>query len=339
MIPFYCDIQGEAYRRLIDYVVERSKFFVLATRHSLGLSEKGERALTALKPFLIETRHMGEMMPDNAIAYSKGTYYIYKCCPEAGKVLKDTANSLFEWQNSHLPEDLSFWDEQKRDFLYNIAHEQMAGMKLDKAEAEDLAQSIPGLFFDRREYKQNFELFIEDAAYHQPSKLSIEAYGIKEIPERISELKGLKDLYIFEQDVRRLPRSLFDLTTLERLTIYTADLEGISADISKLIHLKSLTVYCGSYHTITDLSIMIPKSDISLTKLPPEIGKLTNLESLDICYTAISELPVEMESLVNLRSLSLNNNMLKEKPAFLSKLTNLKYINLDKNPFCEDVES
>lgn len=76
MIPFYCDIEGEAYRRLIDYVVERSKFFVLATRHSLGLSERGERALTALKPFLIETRHMGEMMPDNAIAYSKGTYYI-----------------------------------------------------------------------------------------------------------------------------------------------------------------------------------------------------------------------------------------------------------------------
>ncbi|MFC7678489.1 leucine-rich repeat domain-containing protein [Paenibacillus sp. GCM10028914] len=336
MLPLYCDVQGEAYRRLIDYAMERSKFFVLAKRHGLGLTDNGKQALGTLEPYLIETRHMGEMMPDHAIAYSQGTYYIYKCCPEAAILLKDVANSLFEWQNSHLPEDLCFWDEQEQDFLYNVAHESMAGLNVDGEEATALSQSIPGLFFQFSKYRDDFELFIDDAIYHQPSKLNIEMNGINEIPDRISQLRGLKELVIFEQNIRKLPRSFFELTEMEALTIYTADLEEIPADIGKMVHLKSLTICCGSYHSISDPSCVIPKEGLSLTQLPPEVGNLINLENLHISYTAISKLPDEMESLVNLRTLNLNNNMIMEKPSFLSKLTNLTYIDLGKNPFSED---
>ncbi|UNK17825.1 hypothetical protein MNQ98_25880 [Paenibacillus sp. N3/727] len=150
MLPLYCDVRGEAYRRLIDYAVERSRFFVFANRY--GMSESEEKVLYALKPFFIEKRHMGELYPDNAIAYSKGTYYIYKCCPEAGEILKETADSLFTWQHPNLPEDLCFWDERENDYLYVVAHEEMAGMNLDEEEAAALAESIPGLFFRLPKY-------------------------------------------------------------------------------------------------------------------------------------------------------------------------------------------
>ncbi|MGM1047483.1 MAG: leucine-rich repeat domain-containing protein [Bacillota bacterium] len=333
MLPFNCDVKGEAYRRLIDYVMERSRFFVLANRY--GMAESGEKVLTALKPFFIEKRRMGEMYPDNAIAYSEGTYYIYKCCSEAGEILKEIADGLFAWQNPNLPEDLCFWDERENDYLYVVAHEEMAGMNLDEAEAAALAKSIPGLFFRLPKYKNDFELFLDDAIYHQVSKLAIEAYGIQEIPDRISKLQSLKELTIFEQEVRRLPPALFDLTDLESLTIYTADLEGVPADIGRLINLKKLTICCGSYHSITDLSIIIPKEKLSLTQLPPEIGYLTNLEHLHISYTAITELPQEMESLSNLQSLYMNNNGLLKEPSFLERMTKLEQVNLDNNPFCD----
>ena len=89
MIPFYGDVRGDAYRGLIDYCMKRSAAFVLAKRHSLMLISEGQQVLDALKPFLIETRRMEEVenmadySPQNAITYSKGTYYIYRNSKEA----------------------------------------------------------------------------------------------------------------------------------------------------------------------------------------------------------------------------------------------------------------
>jgi len=42
--------------------------------------------------------------------------------------------------------------------------------------------------------------------------------------------------------------------------------------------------------------------------LPTEIGKLLNLQTLDLSYNQFTSLPIEMSNLVNLRFLSVGNN-------------------------------
>jgi Leucine-rich repeat (LRR) protein/GTPase SAR1 family protein len=79
---------------------------------------------------------------------------------------------------------------------------------------------------------------------------------------------------------------------------------------------------------------------MNLTELPPEIGKLTQLESLRLGYwtddgepvgNSLTDLPAELANLSNLTSLSLGNNQLTKIPAVIAQLTNLKILGLGSN--------
>jgi Leucine-rich repeat (LRR) protein len=69
----------------------------------------------------------------------------------------------------------------------------------------------------------------------------------------------------------------------------------------------------------------------SLTSLPPEIGQLTNLQSLDISMNSISELPQEIENLSKLTSINFTDNELKRVPPELGLLKKLETLHLYKN--------
>ncbi|MEO0843373.1 MAG: leucine-rich repeat domain-containing protein, partial [Cyanobacteria bacterium J06643_5] len=68
-----------------------------------------------------------------------------------------------------------------------------------------------------------------------------------------------------------------------------------------------------------------------LTVLPPEIGKLTNLQSLHLQHNQLSSLPAEIGKLTNLQSLYLYKNQLNSLPAEIGQLTNLQSLNLQHN--------
>ena len=65
-----------------------------------------------------------------------------------------------------------------------------------------------------------------------------------------------------------------------------------------------------------------------ISELPSEIGKLTNLTSLDLRGTQISELPSEIVKLTNLTKLYLSETQISELPSEIVKLTNLKFLDL-----------
>lgn len=81
--------------------------------------------------------------------------------------------------------------------------------------------------------------------------------------------------------------------------------------------------------------LMISKSEFHLTHLPPEIGLLTELRSLTICFTHLEEVPPEIGNLTKLRKLSLIENRLKRLPDEIGELTALKFLKLDGNPLQE----
>ncbi|MBD2511814.1 leucine-rich repeat domain-containing protein [Nostoc muscorum FACHB-395] len=69
----------------------------------------------------------------------------------------------------------------------------------------------------------------------------------------------------------------------------------------------------------------------NLIRLPPEIGQLTNLQSLNLNNNQLSSLPSEIGQLTNLQSLNLNNNQLSSLPSEIGQLTNLQSLDLNSN--------
>ncbi|MCT7993897.1 COR domain-containing protein [Laspinema olomoucense] len=68
-----------------------------------------------------------------------------------------------------------------------------------------------------------------------------------------------------------------------------------------------------------------------LTKLPPEIGQLSNLTELNLNSNQLSALPPEIGQLSNLTKLSLWSNQLSALPPEIGQLSNLTKLNLNSN--------
>ena len=84
------------------------------------------------------------------------------------------------------------------------------------------------------------------------------------------------------------------------------EIRGLPSEIGKLTNLEELDL-----------------SDIQLEALPPEIGNLTNLEILDVDSNLLTAVPAEIGNLANLRRLSLNHNPLAKLPPEIRKLNTL----------------
>jgi hypothetical protein len=71
----------------------------------------------------------------------------------------------------------------------------------------------------------------------------------------------------------------------------------------------------------------------AVMELPPEIGKLSKLETLELGTLGLTRLPDEIGELVNLKRLSLNENHLSALPDSVENLQKLESISLDYNEF------
>ena len=68
--------------------------------------------------------------------------------------------------------------------------------------------------------------------------------------------------------------------------------------------------------------------------LPPTIGKLTNLEILNLSsnFSDLTELPATISDLINLKELDLSNNQIHALPDTFGRLMNLAKLNVEHNP-------
>ncbi|MUG43573.1 leucine-rich repeat domain-containing protein [Paenibacillus woosongensis] len=345
----YTDPRGEAYERVIDLAIQNSEFFVLGEKIPVDPAQtQYTSVLEALEPYLMKTIVIQGDPIDEVIQirnmyhssafYTAGTYYLYRCCEESGNLLKQMANRLSDWIYPKLPEDLCFLKEGGGDFLYSVVHEQMYGIDVAEEEAVELMDRISGLFIKLKAHR-NLDRLLNDAIKHKTDLLYISGHRLTELPEKIRYLTELRELEIFEQDLYRLPEELFELSKLERLKILTADLESIPASISKLKSLRELCIQCGSSDRPTPGYRVKSKEEISLSRIPPEMGDLEQLERLTIQYTSIHELPLELEKLKHLRFLDLGMCMIKQKPDFLYGMKQLEYINISRDSLWEADES
>ena len=78
-------------------------------------------------------------------------------------------------------------------------------------------------------------------------------------------------------------------------------------------------------------------NDNNLTRIPPEICRLTCLIQLDLSCNKLRNLPAEIGELVTLRELLLHNNYLRALPLEMGKLFKLQILGLKGNPLSTDI--
>ncbi len=134
------------------------------------------------------------------------------------------------------------------------------------------------------------------------------------IPPELANLSQLKKLWVGRMPLTRADIILLGKIPLEELHFLGISFpEGIPPEIGELTSLTSIDVYYG-----------LPIGTIT-GSIPPELGKLVNLEILDLIGEDLTgPIPPELGNLVNLESLRLSGSLTGPIPSELGNLVNLR---------------
>ncbi len=164
--------------------------------------------------------------------------------------------------------------------------------------------------------------------------LNMSRQGLTEIPEEVFEMKQLRVLKLYGNQIDSISPRIAELQNLEKLYIGKNKLTYFPTEIGELKNLKLLS---AQYNDIKYLTAAIGKlenledlilNQNQLNTIPVEIGKLKNLKSLQLNFNMLTYLPAEVGNCSNLEFLMLNRNMIEFLPESYGNLTHLKELYL-----------
>lgn len=164
----------------------------------------------------------------------------------------------------------------------------LGGMAYYPLEAEN-TKAVKKSKSEIKDKLEELVLTLKEYAYQEREKATLWGWHQETIPEEIGEIKTLKKLEIFDNEVKYLPRSLEKLTELECLRITGNEVSELGFDIAKLQKLE-----------ILDLSAM------PLKAFPLGITKLKNLKALYLSAEHMSEVPEALMALNKLKVVSIS---------------------------------
>ncbi|MEL6853239.1 MAG: WG repeat-containing protein, partial [Bacteroidota bacterium] len=139
-----------------------------------------------------------------------------------------------------------------------------------------------------------------------------------------------------------LANSLADLTLKkEALDLHEAIPDSLPEDIGRFQGLRVLLAYSSygkrklkhlpaSIGRLANLQI-VDLSSNQLKQLPPEVGNLNSITKLDLRSNRLSQLPPEVGNLNSLTELDLSYNRLKQLPPEVGNLNSITELNLNSN--------
>lgn len=167
--------------------------------------------------------------------------------------------------------------------------------------------------------------------------LEIIQCNVKEIPAEIGKLKSLVNFSSNENPIKHVQDGFGQLENLESLTFIGSSIASLPESMLGLKKLRSLNIGStvslnmegiidlASRMNISHLSISSPKNKY----LPNNIGKLKQLEGLDLSGNTFETLPASLCSLTNLLYLTLPK--CKRLPNDFHKLKNVEHLNFSYN--------
>jgi len=160
---------------------------------------------------------------------------------------------------------------------------------------------------------------------------------IDQFPESICQMKKLKTLTLYRNDLTTLPKCIKNLKNLEQLDVNLNNLQSLPKEIGNLTKLKianleeneieNIPVEFGKLTKLETLNLEGNK----IATLPEEFGNLTNLKDLDLSYNLIGSIPTAIGNLSNLEKLNFNNNKVYRIPSSITKLVKLVSLELNDN--------
>ena len=145
--------------------------------------------------------------------------------------------------------------------------------------------------------------------------LVLDNIGLSALPPEISQLSGLRELYLFGNELSTLPPEIGELTALMTIDLARNQLSTLPPEIGQLTALKKLDL--GNNQLVT---------------IPPQFDQLTALMVLNLGHNQLITIPPEViRRLQKLERLVLERNALTALPPELQQLPNLKQLFLHEN--------
>lgn len=169
--------------------------------------------------------------------------------------------------------------------------------------------------------------------------LKCNSYNLMNVPLAIGNCIHLRELNLDRNRLENLPVELGKLSNLVSLDVSHNPLKTVPAEIGDLgglatlqltyTYLKDIPDEIGKLHNLKVLSLENSRGNLAC--LPPAIGELVSLESLNCAGNQLTSLPQEIGKLRRLTYLNLETNRLGILPREIGNCIDLKYLNIEGN--------
>ncbi|TRY83632.1 hypothetical protein DNTS_003862 [Danionella cerebrum] len=148
-------------------------------------------------------------------------------------------------------------------------------------------------------------------------RLDLSNLGIVTFPKCLIKLKNIEELDLSRNKIKAIPEFIGQLTGLCWLDLHSNHIERLPENIG---HLGSL------------VHLNLCNNNLESTGLSPEIGRLRNLQVLNLGMNRLNSLPPTLATLSNLTELGLFDNLFTQVPEWIHVLPNLTKLNSKRNP-------
>ncbi|MGE6631860.1 stage III sporulation protein AH [Bacillus sp. NPDC077027] len=136
--------KGEQYSKLIDLAFEICDEFHLVLRKNMGSLKSFDPFLKKLESSLKEMKEQSEWASTILLNNQTAKVYYFYTDENAKSILKEFANSLYDWEQPNLPEDLSFF-KNGEEWLVTSSHEEESYIETENDTEIQRILSIPEL--------------------------------------------------------------------------------------------------------------------------------------------------------------------------------------------------
>ncbi|RYD69693.1 MAG: hypothetical protein EOP55_23520, partial [Sphingobacteriales bacterium] len=163
-------------------------------------------------------------------------------------------------------------------------------------------------------HTKNQKLPDEIGNLSQLESLSLISCGVDDLPDAIVNLKKLTELNLIGLSMNRFPEVITELENLEALTIMQS-IKKLPDSLINLKKLRNLNLNSALNDGNMEVADIIKEEKLYLRPIPEVIGKLENLEDLDLGICGVYDL-TPVFSLHKLKKLNLKYSALKNCDGF-----------------------
>ncbi|HEX8738132.1 MAG TPA: COR domain-containing protein [Pyrinomonadaceae bacterium] len=149
---------------------------------------------------------------------------------------------------------------------------------------------------------------------NESETLELQKMDLTNLPKALFQLKNLRSLWLFDNQLSELPKEIGELEKLEILSLFNNKLVELPDEISKLKNLWGIAL-----------------EENQLNEIPKGLLELKNLEEIHLGNNQITSLPKEIAQLTNLQRFFLRNNKISQLPKEINQLKKLNILSLEGN--------